>query len=326
MSIIEKAVDKLSTHEHPPAEKNNDEETGARQSSIEASAQMETQQADSPNQSHASPGYSEGVGTALGGDQVDIPGEVDISFRDLRLEGILSPEGGRSKTDEEYRMIKRPLILRAFSGGNSVSGYPNTIMITSALSGEGKTFTAMNLAISMAMEINTTVLLVDSDLAKPNLSRLTRVDDRPGFTECLKDESLDIGQFLLKTDVPSLSILPAGQRHSRATELLASNSMRARIQELASRYPDRVILFDSPPLLATSEATVLAGQVGQLAMVVEYGATPQFLVKEALGMLHSQESVSLILNKTRDDFLTRHVGGYYYGYGKGYGYGAYSER
>ena len=329
MSIIEKAVDKLSS-EKP-------KDTRPVKSDFRA-AEVDNSQAETPTQEVAKRPEPVAETTELFENEgstrptrkpdnpVVEPDDVAISFSELQLDGILALEGGRSKADEEYRMIKRPLLLRAFTGSNSPGRFPNAVMITSALSGEGKTFTSMNLAISMAMEINTTVLLVDSDLAKPNLSRQLGINEYPGFTECLKDETLDIGQFLLKTDVPSLTVLPAGQRHIRATELLASNSMQARLHELASRYSDRVILFDSPPLLATSEATALARHMGQVAVVVEYGSTPQFLVKEALNLLQSQESVSLILNKTRDDFLSRHVGGYSYGYGKGYGYGAYGER
>jgi len=251
--------------------------------------------------------------------------KLEVRFSELGLEGILSPEGGRSRLDEEYRMIKRPILVRASSTESQPGTHQNLIMITSALSGEGKTFTSLNLAISIAMEMDRTVLLVDSDLAKPNLSRLLGISDHPGFTECLKEESLNLGNFLFNTDVPKLKLLPAGERHDRATELLSSNSMKSRLKELATRYSDRIILFDSPPLLATSESSVLASHMSQVALVVEYGMTPQYLVKEAIGLLRSDESLSLILNKTRDDFLDRHLGGYGYGYGKGYGYGNYGD-
>ena len=323
MSIIEKAVGKLA------AESSAEE---ARPKEL-ADAQL--------NGEFVSDSTETGVGavqpqafmedtTASGMEIPDVgavdPSHVDISFADLNLEGILSPQSGRTRLDEEYRMIKRPLLVRAFSG-NNLAGRPlNLIMVTSAVSGEGKTYTTLNLAISIAMELDRTILVVDSDLAKPSLSRLLGVNDNPGFTECLKDQSLDLGRFLLKTDVPKLSVLPAGKRNNRATELLASNSMSARLEELSSRYSDRIVLFDSPPLLATSESSVLASHMGQVAIVVEYGATPRFMVKEALQLLHNEDSVSLILNKSRDDFLAKHVGGYGYGYGKGYGYGAYGDK
>jgi len=192
--------------------------------------------------------------------------------------------------------------------------------VTSSVAGEGKTFTSLNLAISIAMELDRTVLLVDADLANPGLSRLLGAQDLPGLTERLLDDKVSLKDLLLRTDVPKLTLLPAGRRHRRATELLASNTMKGLLDEVATRYPDRVVLFDSPPLLATSEASVLAEQAGQVCLVVESTTTPQFLVKEALGLLRHQDRVSLVLNKTRDELLSGRRG-YYYGYRYGYGYG-----
>jgi len=327
MSIIEKVVDKLSSErlgefqDKPENDSPLEEAIEALQldpssnerPQVEGADQIEVATQTLPDEDLTSPAP-------------EIPKHVDIRISDLELEGILSSEGGRTRLDEEYRMIKRPLLVKAFSGARSSTGrQPNLIMVTSALSGEGKTFTTINLAISIAMEMDRTVLLVDSDLAKPSLSRQLQISDHPGFTECLKDKNLDMGQFMLRTDVQTLTVLPAGKRNNRATELLASRTMSSRLTELATRYPDRIILFDSPPLLATSEASVLASHMGQVTLVVEYGATPQFLVKEALNLLKPREDVSLILNKTRDDFLIR-LGGYGYGYGKGYGYGTYGDR
>lgn len=217
-------------------------------------------------------------------------------------------------------MIKRPLLQRAFSEQATTGEHPNVIMITSSVAGEGKTFTSLNLAISVAMELDRTVLLVDADLANPGLSRLLKVQDLPGLTEHLVDEKLPLRNLLRHTDVPKLTVLPAGRRHRRSTELLASNAMKNLLDELATRYPDRVVLFDSPPLLATSEASVLAEQAGQICLVVESATTPQFLVKEALGLLSHQDRVSLVLNKTRDELLSGRRG-YYYGYRYRYGYG-----
>jgi exopolysaccharide/PEP-CTERM locus tyrosine autokinase len=243
-----------------------------------------------------------------------------LRIGDLGLEGIISPGSERSRIAEEYRMIKRPILQRAFSQTNGATEHQNLVMVTSSIEGEGKTFTSLNLAISMAMELDRTVLLVDADLAKPGLSRQLRIQNLPGLTERLLDEALDLRGLLLHTDVPKLSVLPAGHRHRRSTELLASNTMRKLLDELAVRYPDRIVLFDSPPLLATTEASVLAQQMGQICLVVESARTPQFLVKEALGLLQDKDRVSLILNKVKRDFLTGY-GKYYYGYRSGYGYG-----
>ena len=245
-----------------------------------------------------------------------------ISISGLAREGILTPDAERSRTAEEYRMIKRPLLTRAFSGVGATVAHRNLIMCTSSVEGEGKTFTSLNLAISIAMELDRTVLLVDADLAKPGLSRILNINNRPGLTDRLINEDIDLKDLLLRTDVPKLTVLPAGRRHRRSTELLASNNMRALLDELALRYPDRVVLFDSPPLLATSEAGVLAQQMGQICLVVESTVTPQFLVKDALRQLVSTDNVSLVLNKCKPDlFLGGYGYGYNYRYGYGYGYG-----
>jgi len=327
MSIIEKAVDKLSAEEskaiHETAEL-----LAERQQQISDNESLRPPQ---PETMVAGPVAATDSGDTISTyQQPEEPQylEADIQIGELGLEGVLSLEGDRSRLSEEYRMIKRPLLTRAFSDTGRGGKFPNLIMVTSALSGEGKTFSTLNLAISIAMEMDRTVLLIDSDLAKPSLSRILQVNNRSGFTECLKDESLDLGQFLLNTDVPKLKVLPAGKRHNRATELLASNAMLSRLSELALRYPDRVVLFDSPPLLITSESSVLASHMGQVAVVVEYGVTPQYMVKEAVNLLDDKESVSLILNKTREDFIGLGSGryGYGYGYGKKYGYGAYGDQ
>jgi len=247
--------------------------------------------------------------------------ETVLPIHGLGLEGIISPQTERSRTAEEFRMIKRPLLQRAFSSDEAVaSGCSNVMLVTSSVAGEGKTFTSLNLAISIAMEMDRTVLLVDADLANPGLSRLLRVMDLPGLTERLLDDKVDLKDLLLRTDVPKLTILPAGRRHRRSTELLASNSMKNLLDELATRYPDRVVVLDSPPLLATSEASVLAGQAGQICLVVESAKTPQFLVKEALGLIQHKDRVSLVLNKSKRELLSG-PGGYYYGYRYGYGRG-----
>jgi exopolysaccharide/PEP-CTERM locus tyrosine autokinase len=243
-----------------------------------------------------------------------------LKIHGLGLEGFISPQTERSRTAEEFRMIKRPLLQRAFSGETALGERANVIAVTSSVAGEGKTFTSLNLAISIAMELDRTVLLVDADLANPGLSRLLGAQDLPGLTERLLDEKVSLKDLLLRTDVPKLTLLPAGRRHRRSTELLASNTMKGLLDELATRYPDRVVLFDSPPLLATSEASVLTEQAGQICLVVESATTPQFLVKEALGLLRHQDRVSLVLNKTRDELLSGRRG-YYYGYRYGYGYG-----
>ena len=171
-------------------------------------------------------------------------------------------------------------------------------MVTSALPGEGKTFTAVNLAMSIAMEFDNTVLLVDGDVAHPSLPSVLGVPPSPGPARPAdRATSSTSPTCCVKTNIEKLTILPAGSRHRRATELLASEQMASLLRELASRYPDRIIIFDSPPLLATTEARVLATHMGQIVMVVAADSTTQHAVKQALATIESCEIVLMMLNK-----------------------------
>ena len=183
------------------------------------------------------------------------------------------------------------------------------MLVTSSLPGEGKTFTAINLAISMAMEYDHTVLLVDGDVAHPALPGLLNMPQSPGLLDLLIRDDLDIADALQQTNIEKLTVLPAGSRHRRATELLASEKMATLLHELASRYPDRIIIFDSPPLLATTEARVISTHMGQIVMVVAADSTAQHTVRQALATIENCEVVLMMLNKAAKTDV-----GSYYGY------------
>jgi len=189
------------------------------------------------------------------------------------------------------------------------------IMVTSALAGEGKTFTAVNLAMSLATELDNTVLLVDADVANPTLPTVLEFGSSKGLLDVLTDRAIGLPEVLLRTNVPKLSILPAGTPHRRATELLASEAMERLIAEIANRYADRIVVFDAPPLLPTTESRVLATHMGQIVVVVEAGRTTHGALKQALATIESCPIVMTMLNKA-----TRSEVGSYYGY-RGYGYG-----
>lgn len=345
MSIIERAIDKMgsqppkkpkkdASERKPQSARNRADKTSATDSpvlpeldeSIEARYQQSVRQpaaTDSGSESHSGKANANKTKAISELDNLPVDYEPDIYITRLDIEGVLSPKGGRSRLAEEYRLIKRPLLVKAFSNAHPDAAnigmlHNNVIMVSSSVAGEGKTFTALNLAISIAMEMDQTVLLIDSDLAKPGLSKILQVRDHKGLTDFLSGDVSDIGTLFKRTDIPKLTVLSAGSSHSRSTELLASRNMARLLDELAQRYPDRVIIFDSPPLLATTESVVLARQMGQICLVVESATTPQYMVKQALGSLHSTENVSLILNKVKPDLLSTGYG-YGYGYGKGYG-------
>ncbi len=236
----------------------------------------------------------------------------------LREEGFLAPENYQRQMADEYRRIKRPLIANAFGIGVPAVAAGNLILVTSAISSEGKTHTCINLALSMAAERDRTVLLVDGDIPKPHISRLFGVADQPGLMDVLQDQRCDPGELLIHTDIPNLSLLPAGRWHEHSTELLASGRMRSVCQELSQRYADRIVLFDSPPLLAATEGQVIGAAVGQVVLVIAENLTGRDDVQAALALLDDNKAINAVLNKSR---LPVMAGGYHYG---GYGYGAHA--
>jgi exopolysaccharide/PEP-CTERM locus tyrosine autokinase len=239
--------------------------------------------------------------------------QVDLDLERMRSMGMVTAAGGRTTVVEEFRIIKRPLLKRAF--GEAVEGDKpnNLIMVTSSLPGEGKTFCAINLAMSIAMELDHTVLLVDADVARPSVLRTLGLPAQRGLMDILLDDKLDLSDVLLRTNVDTLSILSAGASNPRATELLASQTMRNLVYEIANRYPDRVVIFDSPPLLLTSEARVLATHMGQIVMVVEAETTTQHAASEALRQLEGCSNVNLIYNKVREFPGIEEAYDYHYG-------------
>ena len=236
---------------------------------------------------------------------------IELDLAGMSRRGLVTSAGGRTPMVEEFRIIKRPLIKRAFAARKAGDNPGNLIMVTSSLPGEGKTFCAINLAMSIAMELDHTVLLVDADVARPSILRTLGVSAQRGLLDVLHAEH-EMADVLLRTNVDTLTILPAGTSNANATEILASQSMRVLVQEIANRYPDRIVIFDSPPLLLTSEARVLASHMGQIAMVVESERTTQHAVLEALSQLEGCSNVNLIYNKSRE-LLGAETYDYHYG-------------
>lgn len=238
---------------------------------------------------------------------------VSLDLAALGAAGFVTPDIPRSPIANQFRVIKRPLLVNAAGRGASVVQAGNLIMVTSAMAGEGKTFNAINLAMSIAMEQDHRVLLVDADVARPSLSRVLGLPPGPGLLDLLVDSRVEMSDAMLRTNVDKLSLLPSGTPHPRATELLASDAMTHLIEEMARRYPDRIIIFDSPPLLLTTEARVLATHMGQIVVVVQAERTLQTQVRHALTTIEACPVKLMLLNQVR--------GGDQDAYGYGYGYG-----
>ncbi len=227
------------------------------------------------------------------------PKRFAINFAKLRHYGIITPDEQKTTITEQFRLIKRPLLMNYFNKNAGTNQNGNLIMVTSSLAGEGKSFCAINLAMSIAMEMDHTVLLVDADVARPMIPEILGLETDRGLLDVLLDDKLNMAEVLIKTNIEKLSILTAGRPHPHANELLASQSMGLLLKEIVQRYEDRIIIFDSPPLLLTSEARVLANQMGQILLVVEAEKTTQQTVRETLRQIESCQTVNLLYNKAR---------------------------
>ncbi len=242
---------------------------------------------------------------------------VRLDVESLAINGYVTPNAPRAAIADQFRVIKRPLLANATGKGAAPVPNGNLIMVTSAMPGEGKSFTAVNLAMSIAMELDYRVLLVDADVSRPSLRKTLNLAAGPGLLDLLIDSKLQMADVLLRTNVDKLSLLLSGTPHPRATELLASDAMTVLIEELGQRYPDRIIIFDSPPLLLTTEARVLASHMGQILMVVHAEKTLRSQVLHALTTIDACPVKLLMLNQARGGDQDA----YGYGYGYGFGYG-----
>ncbi len=234
---------------------------------------------------------------------------VDIDLERLALAGYLTPLAPRSLVADQFRVVKRPLIGNAVGPNAAEVARGNLIMVTSARPGEGKTFTAINLAISLAAELDTTVLLVDADVTRPSVMDVLGLPRSAGLMDLLQDDAVRLEDTLLRTNIDKLTVLPSGTAHARATEMLASEAMARLLQELSSRYANRLIVFDSPPLLLATESRVLATHMGQVVVVVQAEQTLQADVRAALATIDNCPLRLMLLNQARKAAVT----GYDYG-------------
>ena len=271
------------------------------------------------NESHEAPETEDDAGASFAdqdlGDYARAPvgPQLDVNYRKLEERGYLTPDNLDSPLAEEFRLLKRPIMRSAFSGGHPNR---NVLMVTSAKPREGKTFVSANIAISIASERDVHVLLVEADAMRPSIMASFGLPaGRLGLLDLLENPDLDPSEAIIRTNIGKLSVMPAGRDKALAPELLSSDKMRSLTDELASRYRDRIVIFDTPPLLAATEPSVLAQHVGQILFVVEAGRTSEIAVKAALDLISDHENVVLMLNKIHPMFDLSHFGreGYYYG-------------
>ena len=237
-------------------------------------------------------------------------GRVEIDLARLSASGYVTPHAPRSRLAEEFRVIKRPLLNNIGGKAAAPVRNANRIMVTSSVPGEGKTFVSLNLAMSLAMELDTEVLLVDADASRPALMERLGLAPSKGLLDLLAEPGLSVNSIVLETNVQNLSVLPAGSPQTHATELLASASMSRLVERLAMDDPRRIVLFDTPPLLVASEARVLAAHMGQVIMVIAADDTPQGTVAEALATIENCPVVFNVLNRVAQSDRGHYYGSY----------------
>lgn len=294
-SLLERAGE---IYDYIPAVRTGDQqESGAQPVPADAPARQVTPVTPRPVQPHDGP-------------------RVIVDRDKLREAGFIVPDGPVTGISEEFRIIKRQLLLAA-KGSQKSRPVPRgeRILICSAHPNEGKTFCALNLALSIAAEKDNEVLLVDADFAKPSILSSLGLEGSKGLMDALADPQLPVENCIIHTDIPGLAILPAGDQTNADTEYLASARTEQVLNRLTQNNPHRIVIFDSPPALSASPASVLATHVGQVVMVVKADETTESALRDALGLMGGCEHIQLLLNGTKFSPTGRRFGSYY-GYGE----------
>lgn len=314
MSIIEKALSKQSEQSQKQHSVKDEQHIAAARSSIEVAAEQQHLSAGMVDTPIIDSAVTESIDNVqqLPDDSVaSASASIELDLSLLEQKHFVSLSSERRLINEEYRVIKRKLINNAFGALSSTLKHPNLILVSSSRSGEGKTFSSINLALSIALEQDKTVLLVDSDVLRPSVSKTLNLKHTVGLTDYLLSDDVKVSDIMFSTNVERLKIITAGRPHHLSTELLASERMMQLAHEFATRYHDRIVIFDAPPLLGVNETAVMASMCGQALIVVEENKTKLAEIEQAVSLLPRDIAVGFLINKAHRN------------QGKGYGYGYY---
>ena len=245
----------------------------------------------------------------------DLKRIVEVDVERLRSAGRLPPPDATRQTDEEMRRIKWPLLTALAGRGGAAPARNNVVLVTSAEPSEGKSYTSLNLALSIVRDREMKVILVDGDVALPGLTPTMDLEGAPGLNDVLDDPDMDVNDVIYRTSVEGLLFVPAGKWHEHSPELISGSRMPQIIEDLGRRVGHGVVILDSPPLLATNEAQAATRFVGHVLMVVRADRTEQRIVADALALIDKSTPVSAILNGVEASLLSKYYGQYYYGYG-----------
>jgi len=244
--------------------------------------------------------------------------KIQINFQRLESYGIFSPQLDTNRTTEEFRLVKRSVLLNVAKARQEGAKNPNLIMVTSARQGEGKSFTAFNLAMSIASETDTTVLLIDADATRSSVVKTLGIQADYGLLDLLRDNGTSFADAVLKTNIDRLSIMPAGPPDPLSTEILAGAQAAEFLREISQRYTDRIVILDAPPVLATSEPSALALHAGQIVFVVDAQRTTKTALKEALNLVGICPRIGFVLNRAEFEIGSARFGSYYQSYKDSY--------
>jgi len=299
VSIIEKALDK---------------QLSAKSTTVKQEAKFSTieslEQIDKPAESNVTQPASLNVASKF---KNDISRSIELDLEDLEQRHFVSLSSKRRAINEEFSVIKRKLINNAFGQLSSSLKHPNLILVSSSRPGEGKTFTSVNLALSIALEQDKTVLLVDADVLRPQVAKTLGFESGIGLTDYLSSDDIDVQDIILSTNVERLKIIPAGRAHHLSTELLASKKMAELVDEFATRYKDRIVLFDAPPLLGVNETAVVAMMCGQALIVLEENKSKLAEIEQSIALIPPEIAVGFVINKAHRTQVGEYGYGYYYG-------------
>jgi protein-tyrosine kinase len=238
---------------------------------------------------------------------------VNLDLADLEKRHFVSLSAKRRVINEEFSVIKRKLINNAFGPLSNSLKHSNLILVSSSRPGEGKTFTSINLALSIALEQDKTVLLVDTDVLRPQVAKTLGFESELGLTDYLSSDNIDVQDIIISTNVERLKIISAGKAHHLSTELLASEKMAELVHEFATRYKDRIVLFDAPPLLGVNETAVVAMMCGQAIIVIEENKSKLAEIEQSIALIPPEIAVGFVINKAHRTQVGDYGYGYYYG-------------
>ncbi len=191
---------------------------------------------------------------------------------------------------------------------------PRTIMITSTVPQEGKSFVSANLGISLAQGMDQHSLLVSCDLRRPTLAKMFGIEERHGLVDYLRD-TRELNGLIRKTSIAKLSLLPSGKPPTNPAELLSSSRMEALVKELSQRYEDRIVIFDSPPFQLAPESTVLKQLVDTVVLVVREGKAGKHQIKKIVEEIGKEKLLGIVFNAHTTNVVERSMmkgyGSYY---------------